>query len=827
VIRLYPQGLLLATVLASAVLASGDAGALDGRLTGGYAEWGPTSVHALSSRDFAVPPLAEGIVAADGSFSLDLPPETTSVYLALWPEHGGAYPLLLKELPYALPPAEPIVIPLPPPPKHRDARQALVGPSIWLVSGILLAILALVVFGGRGLLLGRENGGTALRERWIPPNRPPKPGGKLLIGIVGLVVGLLVYGVVALNEAMDLLEYTYFQEAFSGSNPISVAFSPVVAERAHAPGYAMFLWFMVQVSSSEIWLRMPSLLSAAAGAWFMFRLTADGTGSRTAGWLAAVFGAMAPLAMRYGRDVTPYSTVGLLAVASTWLLYRSLVTGERKMWIGFATVGAAGFFLHYFTAFLVIGQAGAVLWLWIRGGRGTFWSTRARQALLWFGALGVLPLLWASQVIRAFIISAQDNLVTHAVYPIAPGFFTYTVEHFRVLLGLPAEIAFMVWPMFVLLVVSYVVLLKDHPTFGRVLLIPFVMMLGLLATTYALHSYAYGGRVYYGWRWLRPYTAAIAAPIAWLMVRSLPKPGRIMAVGLGGILLAATVFSGTRSALTRERPAQIAAANYLLERAVDRDAIAVLPAAFYTVGWSYYLHERTPKYIHPGPSIWQYFPRGEETVRVFGPIRSFGIPLESYVGHIDIARMWVTVFDEQLFGQPEFDPELPGHVLDHLQISAAKQLKASFPFMQLWLFETPATDPWKNGTISVDTQHLYRSLRWLPGALDPDHLFQLVQGKTQILLKFPTQREGQLIAISVAGVPGDATPGDLKFTVAERTEHPGEARLQPPAPILSDTHFDGTYQATLTPTRSDAFELVIVRSERARDWPLIVTLTAQ
>ncbi len=246
----------------------------------------------------------------------------------MWPGPGAAYPILLKELPFAVPPVEPIVIPLPAPPQERAARQGITGPSFLLFAGAALAVLFVIVWiGWRILALPPER-----PDRWVPPPITPLEAGPILWGIAAAVGGLLLYGILALDESMDLLEYTYFQEAFSGDNPIAVAFSPVVAERAHAPGYAVLLYFMTAVSDSEAWLRVPALLAAVAGVWMLFRLTADGTGSRHAGWLAALLGAMTPLAMRYGRDVTPYSLVGLLAVVSTWLLYRAIGGDRRRAW---------------------------------------------------------------------------------------------------------------------------------------------------------------------------------------------------------------------------------------------------------------------------------------------------------------------------------------------------------------------------------------------------------------------------------------------------------------------------------------------------------------
>ena len=798
-----PIGLAALTV---ALLLSSGAQAVDlrGQLTGEWAAWGPIRIEALRSRDFAVPPAADSEVDSDGRFLLSLPEGTSEVYLALWPTQGGAFPLLLKELPYALPVAEPIVIPLPPPPQHRAQRHAQSAPSVLLIGGGLLLLLALFVFGGRALAWRLRRA----RDRWVPTAAPVMAARWPLWGLLTGVGALLAYGVFALDEALDLLEYTYFQEAFSGSNPIEVALSPIVAERAHAPGYAVFLWALTSLSAAPSLLRLPALLAGLAAIAVIHRLCTDATGSRWTALLAAGFAAFAPLAMRYGRDLTPYSVVGLLSVTSTWLLYRALRSGARREWAGYAACSVLAFFLHYFTAFLVVGQALSVLWLWARGGRGPHWTARLREALAWFGALAVLPMLWAAQVVRAFIISAQDNLVTHAVYPEAPGFATYVLEHVRVLVGLPLELQWAVWPLLIVLGYGAWALLRDHPGFGRLLLIPLVLMGGLLVTTYFLHSYAYGGHVYYGWRWLRPYVPAVAIPLAYGAIH----PPRLAALrpavwAVVAFAMAGSVFAGGRSAVRRERPAQRAAAKKLLELAEPKDAIAVLPAAFYTVGWSFYLRGESLASVHRGPSKWEYVPRGDGHIPVFGPIRSFGIPLESVAEHVDIRRLWVCVFREVIFGQPEFDESLPNHVIAHLDRRLTRKRTLRYPHLDLILYELPEPDPYRDpNPPRVELQRLYRALRWLPDGLDPDYLFRVVRGEAPVVLRFPGAAGATRLKLRVSGAPSDATVGSVRLN------------------DVALTFEGGVWDGILLPQRSGPFTVELQRTDEARRWPLVLEL---
>ena len=773
---------------------------VSGRLTGGYADWGPLRVEALRSRDFTVPPIADAPVGADGAFTLQLPDATGEAYLALWPETLGAYPILVRELPYAIPPEQPLAIPLPSPPKRRGDRHAAAGPSLLLVAGGLLALVWLLVGLGRAWLARRTPPGP---DRWLPPPPADVPGGWPLVALAAVVAGLLLYGTLALGEALDLLEYTYFQEGFAGRTPWEVALSPVVAERAHAPGYAVLLWALGSLTVDERWLRIPALLAAVGAVVCLYRLAAGATGRRSVGLAAAALGAFAPLAMRYGRDVTPYSLVGLLSVATTWALYRALSTGRRRDFGTWAGLSTLAFFLHYFTAFLLVGQALAVLFLWFRGGRGPVWSRRLAQALLWFGVLAVLPSLWAAQVIRAFVISAQDNLVTHAVYPEAPGFLPYVLEHVRVLVALPSGWSVLAIPAAALVAWGLGLLWRDHPALAALLVLPLLLVLALLVTTYLLHSYAYGGRIYYGWRWLRPYVPAIALPLAYLGLAA--RRGRWIGRIGAGLLFVSALGTGGASTLRWERPAQIVAAERLRGDLKDGDAIAVLPAAFYTMSWAWYLHDRDLRFVHAGPSTWHRFSRGDGTYALaFGPIRSFGLPLETLVGHPDVHRLWVTVFRESIFGQPEFDPALPDHVLAHLDTAMVRRHRLSYPFLDLVLYEArPALQGWDT-PIRVDLGRLYRSTRLLPDALDPDALFRIVRGERPLRLRLVAPPAGAPFRLRVLGVPPDATAEEIR---------------------LEQATFDGAWTARIQPTRSDRVELVLHRSPRALRWPLRLELS--
>jgi hypothetical protein len=247
----------------------------------------------------------------------------------------------------------------------------------------------------------------------------------------------------------------------------------------------------------------------------------------------------------------------------------------------------------------------------------------------------------------------------------------------------------------------------------------------------------------------------------------------------------------------------------LLSNASDGDAIAVLPAAFYTVGWSYYLHQEDIRHVHAGPSTWQYYPQGDRHVRVFGPIRSFGVPIETFVGHVDIRRLWIAVFNENIFGQPEFAEDLPAHVLSTLDERLTRVKRWRFPFMDLILYTVPLPQLWQGegaGGVEVDVNRLYRSIRWLPDALDPDYLFEVSRGKKPVRIRLPAPTGTPQLSITIRGAPEDARASAVR--VRDRS-----------------LRFEGnTWQGDIAVDRSDYVDVTLERDPEAMRWPLKVVI---
>jgi len=826
-------------------MGAASASSLTGQLTGEWQAWEALTIEARQTRDLGQTPVAVSPVDASGRFELRIPDDFQTVYLTALPEKNSPYPLFLSAMPVPVVSDGDQEFAMSPPAFYRQERQQIGAKKFWLISLVLLLFLAGATWSLRRFWGKRSDNVSRDTHPWLPPLFTAKRDRGIAGVIVALIGGLVGMTLLGPIESLDLLEYTYFQEAYGGNNPISVAISAVVAERAHAPGYSILLWFMTQVSANFHWLRLPALLAAMGCVWIVHRITLQITAQRMAAAVAAIAAGLAPLAIRYSDDLSPYSLTALLTVASTGFLLRSLITDQRRAWVGFCLTSIGAFFLHYFAAVFVLGQIIAVFWIGLVSNRDAFWAGRLRKAVGWFAIVGILPLLWAPQVFRGFEVSMHDNMVTGTVYAAAEGFWPYLTDHLRVLLGLSSPFSWATWPCILVLALAYKHTLRTHPLLGRILLIPLLMVVALIALTYILQSVAYGGRTYYGFRWLRGYVPAIIIPMALAATHSLGsqwtqlwRPKTWFRGWVPVFVLVMTIFwitsaHGVRLTLTAERPAQQALVHTLLSNAQNGDGVAVLPAGFYSVQTSYYLHEYGPRQsIHEGAASWDHYtkPDGSDVV-LYGPIRSYGVPLESVARHVDLSRLWVVVFNETAFGRPEFEPQISEQTLAALTEQSFptpwyRRTQWEFTAMTLVLFELDVsnnqsktkqrdpTDPWFTKTagcsaeMCVPLKHPYKLLRFAPDGLDPSGLISMINKPETMHLRFPTPVGTNNTHVRIVGAPKDAKQDDFQIEKAT-------------------LHFNnGIWSGTVPMWRNrPSFDMRIRRSEKAAFWPLTLEMS--
>lgn len=153
------------------------------------------------------------------------------------------------------------------------------------------------------------------------------------------------------------------------------------------PYYAIVHYWSV-VSTSEWWLRMPSVL-AAAGAAGLTAALGRRLYSARAGLLAGLVLAIIPAFSRYAQEARPYALVMLFAVLSSWLLLVALDTGGAARWALYSLSLVGLGFLHLLALLLVLAHGAEVAARTRREG--------ARGALgpwLVAGVAAATPLAW-------------------------------------------------------------------------------------------------------------------------------------------------------------------------------------------------------------------------------------------------------------------------------------------------------------------------------------------------------------------------------------------------------------------------------------------------
>lgn len=154
----------------------------------------------------------------------------------------------------------------------------------------------------------------------------------------------------------------YFDEGYSAflakQDVITMAF--YTALDVHPPLYyaALHVWQFF-AGDSATGLRMLSVVFAWIAVVFGFLIVRRWFG-RQAAWLAVLLMALSPLLIRYGATMRMYAMALAIAFSATYVLLRALESGNKKWWITYAVLVAAGMWTNYFMALV---WATHFLWL--------------------------------------------------------------------------------------------------------------------------------------------------------------------------------------------------------------------------------------------------------------------------------------------------------------------------------------------------------------------------------------------------------------------------------------------------------------------------------
>ena len=123
------------------------------------------------------------------------------------------------------------------------------------------------------------------------------------------------------------------------------------ADAVHGAYYLCMHYVVALFGRSETAIRLPSVAAMAVAAGFLaaagVRLAASSgvPWPRSAGVLAGMLYAAAPMASRYAQEARSYATVTAFVVIASYLLVRAIEDERRRWWAGYATaIALAGLF---------------------------------------------------------------------------------------------------------------------------------------------------------------------------------------------------------------------------------------------------------------------------------------------------------------------------------------------------------------------------------------------------------------------------------------------------------------------------------------------------
>jgi len=225
-------------------------------------------------------------------------------------------------------------------------------------------------------------GASSARE-WARPS----PSSLIWVGLAGACVVCVVLRAMFVGE--QSLGYEEVYTASVVSHPtVSGVWNAVRATESTPPLYYLLTWLWVKLAASHtaVALRTTSLLAGSVTVPVSFFAARSFVGRRLAlvvAWLCAV----SPVLVGYSIYARSYALMVLLATLSVWALGTLLERPSGLRWTLWAAAAAACLWTHYFTVFLVIGEA-AVLLVKLRGGR--------RELLLCLIAVAVATVpLWS------------------------------------------------------------------------------------------------------------------------------------------------------------------------------------------------------------------------------------------------------------------------------------------------------------------------------------------------------------------------------------------------------------------------------------------------
>src|SRR5579883_540430 len=222
-------------------------------------------------------------------------------------------------------------------------------------------------------------------------------GSLLLIGIVALALNLYRLGAPSI----------WFDEMLSverARQPLDILWKIIFSTQPNMALYYLMLHFWLSGAQllgflpTEVVVRLPSALLAAAGSIFFFLLGKRFLGTRAA-WFSTALYVTNALQLTYAQETRSYSMQLLLVTITWYIFFAAITTQNRRWWIGYAIAATLAIYTHLFSEFIIFTQALVFATLLIIPNS---WRTLVRKQLLAYTVslicIGVLllPLLIAS-----------------------------------------------------------------------------------------------------------------------------------------------------------------------------------------------------------------------------------------------------------------------------------------------------------------------------------------------------------------------------------------------------------------------------------------------
>jgi hypothetical protein len=162
---------------------------------------------------------------------------------------------------------------------------------------------------------------------------------------------------------------------------------------AHPPLYFEFMYVWSRLGTSELFLRMPSIVFGTLFTWQTWRFVA-GIADRRAALVATALVALSPSLVALTAEVRGYGMFLFFTMASVAALDPALTEGTRRKLVAFAVPLLFAILTHYAALWIAITMA---IYSMIRL-RGASSGRRRDWFLLWTGAAGLYGFLFCSHV---------------------------------------------------------------------------------------------------------------------------------------------------------------------------------------------------------------------------------------------------------------------------------------------------------------------------------------------------------------------------------------------------------------------------------------------